>query len=129
MVIPGDILEELVAAAVSVRSRAHAPYSEFAVGAAVYAGGRIYRGCNVENASYPVGLCAERGAIAAAVADGQKIIDGVVVAAARAVPPCGMCRQAIAEFGPAATVVLVGVEDGQRIVTDMAALFPARFEL
>jgi cytidine deaminase len=112
-------------AARTARSNAHAPYSGFAVGAAVLAGGRVFAGCNVENASYPVGLCAERGALAAAVAAGMKRIEAVLVVAGGPTSPCGMCRQALAEFGTAMPVRLVG-DDGA-IETDLAELLPSPF--
>jgi cytidine deaminase len=112
-------------AARGARANAHAPYSGFAVGAAVLAGGRVHAGCNVENASYPVGLCAERAALAAAVAAGARSIDAVLVVAAAMVSPCGMCRQALAEFGPAMPVRLVG-DDGAR-ETSLADLLPSPF--
>jgi cytidine deaminase len=129
MGIPEDTWETLVAAATAARKNAHAPYSGFAVGAAVLAGGKVYAGCNVENASYPVGICAERGAMAAAVADGQHVFDAVVVVGGVAISPCGMCRQALVEFGPEMPVLMVGQDDQQRIFSNMQTLLPARFEL
>jgi cytidine deaminase len=112
-------------AARKARANAHAPYSGFAVGAAVLAGGSIHAGCNVENASYPVGLCAERAALAAAVAAGMKSLEAVLIVADRPTSPCGMCRQALAEFGAAVPVRLVG-DDGA-VETDLATLLPAPF--
>jgi cytidine deaminase len=98
-------------AARAVMKNAYAPYSAMRVGAAVLAGGRIFAGCNVESASYPVGVCAERSALAAAVAAGCQEISAVAIAAERPVPPCGMCRQALAEFNPAVPILLVGEQD------------------
>lgn len=106
-----DERERMLEAAVEARANAYAPYSGFAVGAAVLGShGGIYAGCNVENASYPVSLCAERGAIAAAVAAGETGLDAVLILsdATEPCPPCGMCRQALAEFGPDMIVVMVG---------------------
>jgi len=112
-------------AARKARANAHAPYSGFPVGAAVLADGSIHAGCNVENASYPVGLCAERAALAAAVAAGARGIEAVLVVAGRPTSPCGMCRQALAEFGAAVPVRLVGDEGA--IETDLAVLLPTPF--
>lgn len=100
-----DPVRELLAAACAAYQNAHAPYSDFPVGAAIRAAsGRIYVGCNVENASYPVGTCAEAGAIAAMVVAGDtRISEIAVIGARRIVTPCGACRQRIAEFGDAAT--------------------------
>jgi cytidine deaminase len=129
MSISEETWEMLVSAAAAARKNAHSPYSGFSVGAAILAGGKVYAGCNVENASYPVGICAERGAMAAAVADGQRLFEAVVVMGSSAISPCGMCRQALAEFGPAMPVLMVGEEDSRRIYSDMRTLLPARFEL
>lgn len=94
--------ETLVAQAWSVRERAYAPYSKFAVGAALLAeDGRIFQGCNVENLSFGLTQCAERVAIGAAIAAGATRFLGVAVVADTGVPisPCGACRQVLAEFG------------------------------
>jgi cytidine deaminase len=96
-----DSLEALLAAARAVRDEAHAPYSHFKVGAALLdEQGRIHAGCNVENAAYPQGLCAEAGAIAAMVAAGGKRIEAAVVVGEGPQPctPCGGCRQKLREF-------------------------------
>lgn len=99
---------ELFDAALRAYGNAHAPYSNFPVGAAVRSSsGRVFAGCNVENAAYPAGICAERGAIAAAVAAGHRRFVAVYIstAAETPTPPCGMCRQVLAEFGLDLTVI------------------------
>jgi cytidine deaminase len=100
-------MAKLVEAAWAVRANAYAPYSRFAVGAAVLAGGRIFTGVNVENASYPLGVCAERNAVAAAVTAGERAIEAVAVVAGQdeVTPPCGGCRQVLNEFGPDMLVI------------------------
>jgi cytidine deaminase len=122
-------MEELLRAAIDVRDRAHAPYSRFPVGAAVRAGGRIYAGCNVENASFPLCVCAERNAVAAAIAGGARRIDAVAVVAgsANAGPPCGGCRQVLAEFCDADTPVLYASARGDRVETTLGELLPHAF--
>jgi cytidine deaminase len=121
-------IDTLIAAARGVRERAHAPYSGYQVGAAVLtSGGRIFTGCNVENVSYGLGVCAERNAIAAAVAAGCKDLAGLVVVTASSPPasPCGACRQVMAEFGDF-PVVLAGL-DGDERVTTVLDLLPDAF--
>jgi cytidine deaminase len=115
-----DLLQQLVAAASAARANAHAPYSRFLVGAALLdEAGRIHAGCNVENAAYPQGACAEAGAISAMVLGGGKRIAAVMIAAQSSqtdvpVTPCGGCRQKLREFAMADTTVYV--TDGQNIV-------------
>ncbi len=122
-------LRRLEKAARSSATRAYAPYSKFPVGAAVLGGsGRIYTGCNVENASYGLCNCAERTAIFSAVAAGEKEVRAVAVFTPTPLPtaPCGACRQVINEFGPDAVVISV-CDTKNRIDTRVSALLPAAF--
>jgi cytidine deaminase len=100
--------DELLEAALQARSRAHAPYSRFAVGAALLTKtGKVFSGCNVENISLGLTICAERVAVAAAVADGEKEFVAIAVVTDSVEPavPCGACRQVLAEFSPAMKIV------------------------
>ena len=121
-------LEGLVEAARAVREQAYAPYSGFAVGAALLAEGRVFTGVNVENASYPISVCAERNAVAAMVAAGGRRVDAVAVVTdgASPTPPCGGCRQCLWEFGPEA-VVLAMTMKGDRARWSLAELLPHAF--
>ena len=122
----------LVDAARAVRDRAYAPYSKFKVGAAIRgASGAIYHGCNVENVAYPEGTCAEAGAIAAMVAAGETEITEVCVIAgsARPTPPCGGCRQKLAEFARHDTPVLLATVDGATLATTVGQLQPDRVDV
>jgi cytidine deaminase len=123
-------LKALFDAAVAVQARAYAPYSQFKVGAAIRGmDGAIYIGCNVENAAYPVGSCAEGGAIAAMVAGGETRIAAIVIIGEgeALVTPCGGCRQRIREFAAAATSVHVGDLTRIRASFTLDELLPASF--
>lgn len=121
---------ELIAMAIAARGRAYAKYSRFLVGAAIRAGdGRIYAGCNVENASYGLTICAERNAAFAAVAAGQQRFELLALVTAGGYPPCGACRQVLAEFAPDLPILILDASAPGRIVeTDLATLLPGRFE-
>jgi cytidine deaminase len=120
----------LVQAARAVRAHAHAPYSKFRVGAAVLdERGRVHTGCNVENASYGLTVCAERNAIAAAVAAGAKQARAIAVVTATGATPCGACRQVIAELGAATTPILLARPGGAPRATTLGALLPRAFGL
>ena len=122
--------DDLFAAALQARDRAYAPYSRFKVGAAVRGGsGRVYAGCNVENAAFPQGLCAEAAAIAVMVLAGEtRIAEVCVVGEGPAlVTPCGGCRQRLREFAPPETPVHACGPDGLRRSFTMEVLLPASF--
>jgi cytidine deaminase len=124
-------LRKLLASALAVRHRAWAPYSNFQVGAAVLGDdGRVYAGCNVENSSYPVGLCAERNALGQAVARGARKILAVAVVApsGKPTPPCGMCLQALAEFVDGDVPVLLANAEGVEQRLTFSQLLPHRFD-
>ncbi|MFN6924692.1 MAG: cytidine deaminase [Tabrizicola sp.] len=120
----------LLEAATAVRERAYAPYSRFKVGAALRAtSGAVHVGCNVENVAYPEGTCAEAGAIAAMVAAGDNRIAEILVIADSPdpVPPCGGCRQKIAEFAAPDVRVTMCTTDGKQKVMTVAELLPGLF--
>jgi cytidine deaminase len=122
-------LRRLEKSARSAAARAYAPYSRFPVGAAVLgASGKIYAGCNVENASYGLCNCAERTAIFCAVAAGERSIRAVTVYTPTPLPtaPCGACRQVIHEFGRDALIISV-CDAKNRIETKLSALLPGAF--
>jgi cytidine deaminase len=127
-----DRKKDLLAAARKARGRAYAPYSEFPVGAAVLgANGRIYSGCNVENASLGLTCCAERSAIFAMVAAGEREVREVLVVGdtAEALPPCGACRQVMAEFAQPSAVVHMCDRTGAGRSVTVAELLPHVFRL
>ena len=126
--------QELIDAALAVRENAYCPYSGFEVGAALIDDqGQMHVGCNVENAAYPQGNCAETSAIGAMVAAGGKTIVTIAVAggsdAVTACTPCGGCRQRINEFADAQTRVIVIDDDGDWHTFSMPELLPASFHL
>ncbi|MEK9502045.1 cytidine deaminase [Gaopeijia maritima] len=120
----------LLARARAVRERAYAPYSTYRVGAVLEAhDGSLFDGCNVENASYPLTLCAERGALSAAVAAGHRAFRRLALSTegGEAVAPCGACRQALTEFAPDLEIVSEAGSDVRRWT--LSDLLPARFVL
>jgi cytidine deaminase len=118
----------LLAFAREVKRNAYAPYSDFRVGAAVYASGEIFQGVNVENAAYGSTLCAERGALMAAIAAGCTDIDAVAVVGDSESPtvPCGACRQVLAEFNPQMRLIMGGRTD-EVLVMGLDELLPEAF--
>ncbi|MDX2090074.1 MAG: cytidine deaminase [Kofleriaceae bacterium] len=124
-------MKELIARSIEARSKAYAPYSRFEVGAAVQVSGQVFEGANVENASYGLGICAERTAIFAAINAGARTLEAVAVCTTASPPssPCGACRQVLLEFAPdpnAVTVVSVNPAGEQRSWT-LAQLIPDGF--
>lgn len=122
-------IERLIAIARAARRRAYAPYSRYAVGAAVLAkSGKVYAGCNVENAAYPSGLCAERVAIFKAVSEGERELVALVVVTTNLGSPCGACRQVFSEFADEDAIVVLASARGQRRKTyRMREILPDRF--
>lgn len=126
--LESEVAEQLAAAARRARGRAYAPYSNFSVGAAVMcADGRVFEGCNIENASYSLTVCAERAAMFAAVSAGCRQIDAIAIAGPgeEPLPPCGACRQVMLELAPDAEIIMAG-EHGHRTRT-VRDLLPEAF--
>lgn len=122
--------KNLIGAASKAREHAHAPYSHFRVGAALRANsGRIFTGCNIENSTFGLTLCAERVAVFKALSEGERGFDAVAVVAdtERLTPPCGACRQILWEFCRDAEVILSNL-GGQMTVRRMSELFPDAFD-
>ena len=121
-------VERLIEAAHQAQAQAYAPYSEFPVGAAVLGSdGRVFPGCNVENSSFGLTVCAERNAVAAALVAGTRPTAVAVVVNGKLVPPCGACRQVLAEFDPGMPVVLASTTVRHQQVTSLDALLPGAF--
>ena len=119
--------QELVALATKARERAYAPYSNYAVGAALLGkSGRVYTGCNVENAVYSLTICAERTALFKAVSEGERDFEALAVVTANGGSPCGSCRQVLAEFGQDLRV-LIAVPGKLVAVQTVAELLPRAF--
>jgi cytidine deaminase len=128
--MPKNDRKDLFEAALSAQRAAHAPYSGYKVGAALRtASGAIFSGCNVENAAFPVGTCAEAGAISAMVAAGERVIaEMLIVADGEALAtPCGACRQRIREFATAETSIHVADRGGIRASFTQSSLLPHSF--
>jgi cytidine deaminase len=125
------LLQNLITAARQARHAAYAPYSNFPVGAAVLTvDGRIFTGCNIENASFGATVCAERVAIFAAVAAGQRQFQALAVIADTPEPvaPCGLCRQVLVEFSPICQVILANLNGDYQVLT-LDQLLPLAFKL
>ena len=122
-------LVQLVDAAIEARKAAYAPYSQFAVGAALLAqDGRVFTGCNVENSSYGLSVCAERIAVFKAVSEGVREFSAIAIVADTKEPvsPCGACRQVLAEFSPNLMVIMSNLEKEQQLKS-LSELLPYPF--
>ena len=123
-------LDELKAAAVAMLDRAYCPYSHFPVGAALEcADGTVFTGCNIENAVYPVGTCAERTAMSKAISEGHTDFVRIAVAGGgdNFCVPCGVCRQVLQEFAPDLEVICLN-EQGQELTLSLRELLPHGFD-
>ena len=122
-------MKNLLHAAMRARKNTYAPYSKFKVGAAIETiDGRIFTGCNIENASYGLAICAERVAVFKAVSEGVKKFKriAIVTGAKKPTPPCGMCRQVLFEFNPNLEIIIANT-NGKVIKTKLSKLFPYAF--
>ncbi len=132
-----EILSQLISEALSMRKHSYAPYSHFAVGAALLTeGGRIYTGCNIENAAFGASVCAERTAIFKAVSEGERSLRAIVIAGApqgqdpaEICPPCGTCRQVMKEFAGPDFKVILAVSEEEYKIFDMEEILPLGFGL
>ena len=129
--MPENVHTALIEAAIAVRQHAYAKYSQFLVGAALLAAnGRTFVGCNVENVSYGLTNCAERSAVFAAIAAGQRKFSLLAVASEGGVTPCGACRQVLIEFAPELPILLIDVNQPATVVeVNLRDLLPGAFTL
>ncbi len=129
MTLTDQEIRSLIESAKSVRVHAYAPYSNYAVGAALRTkSGRTYTGVNIENAAYPTGICAERVAVFKAVSEGETAFEAIAVVTDNGGSPCGSCRQVLAEFG-LDTVVYIANVDGKLVKTlTVGELLPEAFQ-
>lgn len=126
--INDQMRRELIGRALSTRARAYAPYSGYSVGAALLTNsGKIYEGINIENAAYPVTICAERVAVFKAVSEGERDFSAIVVATRDGGSPCGSCRQVMHEFAPHMQVVTVNERGDVVLDVDVSDLLPYGF--
>lgn len=120
--------QQLIQIAQDVREHAYTPYSQYRVGAALHStDGRIFSGCNVENAAYPTGICAERVALVKAVSEGARDFDALVVVTDNGGTPCGVCRQMLYEFAPDLPVTCLNSEGEVVLETTLRELLPHGF--
>jgi cytidine deaminase len=124
------LFDRLLEEATLVRENAYAPYSKYKVGAAIATkSGKIFTGCNVENASFPAGICAERGAIMQMVAAGEREPVAVAVVTRDGASPCGVCRQMLVEFSRDLPVAIISLDDEAGRIVSLSQLLPNAFEL
>lgn len=123
-----ETIQRLISAAIDVTRNAYVPYSHYPVGAALRADdGTIYSGCNIENASYPVTICAERVALVKAVSEGKRSFDLLAVVTSNGGSPCGMCRQMLYEFAPGLRVILADLDGNVMYDGILSDLLPRGF--
>jgi cytidine deaminase len=128
-VLTPEMQETLIGAAIAARQWAYAPYSNYAVGAALLAeSGRIYSGVNVENAAYPTCMCAERVAVYKAVSEGERAFSAIAVVTANGGTPCGSCRQVLAEFGLDMRVLIADADGKLYHNLSVGELLPGAFQ-
>lgn len=128
MILNDEQRQELIQAALEARKWAYTPYSNYRVGAAlITASGKLYDGCNIENAAYPDTICAERVAVFKAVSAGERELVAIAVATSNGGTPCGSCRQVLAEFGLETRVIVVDAQGRVTLETDVAGLLPGAF--
>ena len=127
--MPTERERELIGKAVEAKGKAYAPYSGFKVGAALLSrDGRVFTGCNVENASYGLTVCAERVALFKAVSEGAREFEAIAIACGKGpCAPCGACRQVLFEFAPDLTVIMTDAEGKEVRVTRLSELLPEGF--
>ena len=119
--------QELIAQAIEARKRAYVPYSHYKVGAALLGkSGKVYLGCNVENASYGHTVCAERTAVLKAVSEGEREFEAIAVVTRNGGSPCGACRKVLAEFAPD-LIVYIADKNGEHRKTTLSKLLPDSF--
>lgn len=127
--LPDTVVNELIYKAIDARQNAYAPYSRFPVGAAILAkNGKIYSGCNIENSSLGLTVCAERVALFKAVSDNETKFDAIAIVAdtEQPVPPCGACRQVLTEFQPNLMVIITNIRFEKKIMS-LSDLLPQAF--
>jgi len=119
----------LIEAAQAAREQAYAPYSAYRVGSALQTrSGRIFTGCNVENASYGLTICSERVALGKAVSEGERDFEVLAICALGAPAPCGACRQVLHEFSPGLVLLLIDPRKEQSVKVDLSVLLPQAFQ-